>query len=88
MVHGQKNRKSIALDILKLEQRYYLLSDDLLDIKMELDKIKSSILDDNIFIRIKTDNNSSDSDFDYNSNSDIKVKKKYCTRFKTKSKFT
>ena len=88
MVYGQKNRKSIALDILKLEQRYYLLSDDLLDIKMELDKIKSSILDDNIFIHVKTDNNSSDSDFDYNSNPIIKVKKKHYTRSKTKSKST
>ena len=61
MVYGQKNKKSIALDILKLKQRYHLLSNNLLDIKMELDKIKSSILVDNIFNHIISDNNSSDS---------------------------
>ena len=87
MVYGQKNRKSIALDILKLEQRYHLISDNLFDIKMELDKIKCSIFDDNIFIRVKIDNNSSDSDFDYNSNPVIKIKKKHCTRSKATSKF-
>ena len=84
----QKNKKSIALDILKLEQRYYLLSDDLLDIKMELDKIKCSILANNIFNHVISDNNLSDSDFDYNSNPIIKVKKKHHTRSKTKSKST
>ena len=59
MVH---NQKGIALDILKLENRYDLLYDDLFNFKMELDKIKSSILDDNIFICVNsTVNDSSDS---------------------------
>ena len=59
MIYEQKD---IALAILKLEHKFHILSDDLFDFKMELDKIKSSILDDNIFIHVNTNNNSYDSD--------------------------
>ena len=62
MIHERKNKKIDNLDILKdisnLEERYYLLNDDLLDLKEAIDKIKITILD----------NNTSDSD---SSNSDI-----------------
>ena len=92
MVH---NQKGIALDILKLENRYDLLYDDLFDFKMELDKIKSSILDNNIFIHVNTsDNNSSDSDSNKTTKQiyddivkNCKPRKRHI-KFKTKSKFT
>ena len=94
MVHDKINsykvsasgKKDFALDILEFEHKYYLLSDDLLDLKMELDKFKSNILDGNIYMHIRSNNSSDSDDAEHRTSSSLDKSTKHCTKVKSKKK--